>query len=200
MALSSLGARVILGERRNSFRIKKRMVLKNTGCLSLSSIELQLASYLFDQDEGKPEQLVAEGVGWIQLLHAPNAYFDPKITETYDKIVDFEVYVSEDGLALPNLKYVDGNQRGYITFDRTNLIPELNSLERTVLRRELSCAAKKVLSLSENRQNVGSLIADNLRSSLVYLKGKELEAANLLISGASKEIEGANVISLAEYK
>ncbi len=200
MALSSLGARVILGEKRNTFRIKRRMTLKDTGSLHLSSVELLLASYLSDQDEGKQEKLVAEGIGWIQLMHSSTGYFDSSADVACDKIVDFEVYVGKDGLALPHLKYVDGDLRGYITFDRTGLIEGVNSLERAVLRRELSCAARNALDLTENRQNVGQLVTNYLRNSLIYLRGKNLEAAKDLISGASKEIEETRVITLADYK
>ena len=176
------------------------MTLKDTGSLHLSSIELLLADYLFDQEEGKPEKLVAEGVGWIQLMHSSTGYFDSSADVACDKIVDFEVYVNDNGLALPHLKYVDSDKRGYITFDRVGLIRGVNNLERAVLRRELSCAARNALDLTENRQNVGQLVTGYLRNGLIYLRGRQLEAARDLISGASKELEETRVITLADYK
>lgn len=176
------------------------MTLKDTGSLHLSSVELLLTDYLFDQNDDKQEKLVAEGLGWVQLMHSSNGYFDSSADVACDKIVDFEVYVGEDGLALPHLKYVDGDLRGYITFDRTGLVEGVNGLERAVLRRELSCAAKNALNLTENRLNVGQLVTSQLRNSLIYLRGRHLEAAKDLISGASKELEETRIITLADYK
>jgi hypothetical protein len=201
MALHSLASKVILRGKRDKFRIRKRLTIKDTGSFGLSSIKLLLPEYLTDESEGKELKLVAEGMGWLQLIHdgKENPDLIDNLAREYDHTVFFDIYVGRHGLALPILDILDPFRMGYFASDQTVFVPGINPLERSVLRYELDHAVISALTLDDNRERVGTLVAETLEGLLPHLRGMEYHAANGLIVSAERKLESAKLINLAQY-
>jgi hypothetical protein len=183
------------------YRIVKKLRF-NEGMFPSDSVKLYLDGDIGDF-KGDSDFLVGEGWGWLVINPPQRSEGNDSVIRNL-QIVDYDIFVGDEGILLPKLSYFHPEERGYHGSEHFGpFYGELNPSSRKDLDLRVERAKKESLQLDENRINVGKKLVRVLESRLPQLSGEKKELCELLLNSqdnlGEKEKERIGVIRLDAY-
>jgi len=182
-------------------RIVKKLRF-NEGMFPSDPLKLYLDGDI-DEFRSGSDFLVGNGWGWLAISPYQEGVREGGAPR-HLQIVDYDIFIGEEGILLPKLSYFRPEERGYhgsIHFDSS--YSGMNPFQKRALDRRVDLAMKNAVQLDENRLNVGKRLVKVLEERLPKLSGQKQELCELLLASQNhfgeEEKERTQVVMLDSY-